>query len=74
MSIVSLEFSAEVKSLLKEIFSGEDFPQFLEGHTDDYLWYLVQHIARKRDPEFRKEMRRLAIDAHNAIHYSIQLG
>jgi len=78
MKIVSVEWSEEVKSLLKEIFSGEDLPHFFEGSTDDYLLHLLRYMAGKckadASREFRDEMWRLAANAHNAIHYSIQLG
>lgn len=61
MKVVNVEFSGEVKSLLKEIFSGEGFPHFFEGHTDDYLLHLLEYVVRKRkadaNGEFHEEMR-----------------
>ncbi len=78
MQIASVEWSGEVKSLLKEIFTREGFPKFFQGNTDDYILHLLEHVARKLAAdargEFHEEMRRLAIDAYNRIDYGIKLS
>lgn len=78
MKIVSVTWDEEIKSLVKEVFAQEGFPKFFENCIDDYLFYLLRHIAARCKEEasvaFRKEMMLLAINAHNRIHYSMQLG
>lgn len=78
MRIVRVEWSDEVKGLVEEIFAREGFPEVFRGRTDDYIRHLLIHIAQKLKEDgsgqFREEMRRLAVNAHNLIHYSIQLG
>jgi len=76
-SIVNVKLSDEVEKLLGDIFEGCT-SKYFPSKKEEYLLMLLEHLAqkaKKADPnsEFRNELKKVAIHAHNRIDYGIQL-
>ena len=77
MGIFVVELSPHVQHLLSALFI-DCLTEYFPNHKEQYLLHLLEALERKvtkegLDGPLHQWFKSVAINAHNAIHYSMQL-